>query len=66
MDHCPDGSIRLRQPYLVQSIINMIPVMYESNNNPALAFNPSPAKNEGFQLRKNDFKYRLVIILLDF
>ena len=32
LDHCPDVSIHLRQPYLTKSIINIIPGMEKSSD----------------------------------
>ena len=40
LDHRPDGSIHIRQPCLTQSIINIIPVMDKSRNNPTPAVKP--------------------------
>ena len=44
MDRRPDGSIRIRQTYLTQSIINMIPGMDKSSDNPTHAFKPTLEK----------------------
>ena len=37
LDHLPGGSIRLRQPFLDQSIVNLITGMYK------LSYKPTPA-----------------------
>ena len=55
INRCPYGLIHIRQPYLTQSIINMIPGMEKSSANPTPAFKPPLAKNDGAQTRKNDF-----------
>ena len=41
---CPDGSIHIRQPYLIQSIISMIPGMDKYNSKPNPSVNPPLAK----------------------
>ena len=45
LDQRPDGSIHLRQPYLAQIIINMIPDMDKSIAHPTPTGNPPLAKN---------------------
>ena len=52
MDHLPYGSIHLRQPYLTQIVINMIPGMDKSSAKPTPAVKPPLAKNGGAQARK--------------
>ena len=66
LGHCLHGSIHLRQPYLIQIIINMIPGMEKSSAKPSPAVKPCLAKNEGAQAIKNDFNYRSVIGSLNF
>ena len=41
----PDGSIHLRQTYLTQIIINMIPDMDNSSTKPTPLVKPTPATN---------------------
>ena len=40
MDRHPNGSIHLRQRYLAQIILNMIPVMDKSSSNPTTSIKP--------------------------
>ena len=56
----------MRQPYLTQIIINIIPGMDRSIANPTSAIKPPLAINEVSQAIKHDFNYRLVIGLLNF
>ena len=65
MDHSPDVSIHIRQPYLPQSIINIIPGIDKSSAKPTPMVKPPQAKNDGYQA-KNDFNYRSVIGSLNF
>ena len=44
LDHRPYVSIHLSQPYLTQSILNMIPGIVKSNAKPTPAVNPSHQK----------------------
>ena len=57
MDLRPDASIHIRQPYITQMILNMIPGMYKSSAKPNPAVKPPIEKNEGDQARKNEFNY---------
>ena len=45
LERHPYGSIHLRQSYLTQRILNMIPGMDKSIDKPAPAVNPPLAKN---------------------
>ena len=49
MDFHPDGSINLKQPYLTQRILKMIPGMEKSRSKPTPTVKPPIAKNEGAQ-----------------
>ena len=62
----PDGSIHLKQTYLTQITLDMIPLMYKSSAKSTPMLKPSLAKNEGDQTRKNYFNYRSVIGSLNF
>ena len=53
--HRPYGSIHISQPYLTQRIIKMIPGMDKSSAKTTPVVKPPLAKNEGSQMRKNDF-----------
>ena len=52
MDRLPDGSIHIRQNYITQIFLNMIPGMEKSINKPTPAVNPPLEKNEVSQARK--------------
>ena len=52
LDCRPYGSIHIIQTYINQGIINIIPGMENSSNNPTPAFKPLLEKNEGTQMRK--------------
>ena len=52
MECRPYGSIHIRQTYLTQRIIKMIPGMDTSRAKPNPAVTPHLAKNEGYQARK--------------
>ena len=45
LDHRPYGSIHIRQPYLTQGIVYMIPGMYKSSANPTPVVNTPLEKN---------------------
>ena len=47
LDRRPYGSIHLRQTYLTQIILNMIPGMEKSSAKTTPAVNPPLAKNDG-------------------
>ena len=49
MDRCPYGSIHLRQPYLTQRILEMIPGMDNSSAKQTHMVKPPLAKNEESQ-----------------
>ena len=49
LEHHPYGSIHLRQPYLTQRIVNMIPVMYNSSDKPTPMFDPLLEKMRGLK-----------------
>ena len=66
LDHRPDGSVHLSEPYLTQRIIDMITGMENSSTNPTPPVKPNLDKNEGDQARKNYFSYRSVIGSLNF
>ena len=44
VDRLPDGSIHIRQPYLTQSILNIIPGMDKSSAKPTPMVKPPLAK----------------------
>ena len=44
LDHRPYGSSHIRQPYITQRIMSMIPVIDKSSSNPDPAVNPPLAK----------------------
>ena len=52
LQHCPDGSIQLRQPYLTQRIINIVPGLDKSSDKPTPEFKPPLAKIYKSQERK--------------
>ena len=66
MEHYADGSIHIRQPYLYQIIINLIPGMDKSSAKPTSAVKPPLVKNEGSQPIKKYFNYRSVFLSLHF
>ena len=66
LDRHPYGSINLRQNFLTQRIVNLIPGMDKSSANPNTAVKPPQAKNEVTQPRINDLNYRSVIISLNY
>ena len=66
LDRRSDGSTHLSQPYPTQSIINMIPGIDKSSSKSTPAVKPPLSKNEGAQVRKNNFNYRSVIGSLNF
>ena len=66
LDLRPYGFIHMSQSYLTQQIINMIPGMNKTSDNPTPVVKPPLAKHKGSQSRKNDFNYKSVIGLLDF
>ena len=66
MDRRPDVSIHMRKPRQTQRIINIIPGMYKSIAKLTPEVKPPLAKNEGAQVRKNDFNYRSAIGSLNF
>ena len=55
LDRLPYVLIQLRQPYLTQSIINIISGMDKSRAKTANEVKPPLAKNERSQARKTDF-----------
>ena len=65
-DRPPDGSIHLRQTYVIQRMINKTPGMENSSANLTHAVKPPIEKNEGAQMRKNELNYRPVIEYLSF
>ena len=66
LDFHPNSSIHLRQSYLTQRILNIIPGMDKSSAKPNPAVKPSLLKNEGAQERNNNFNYRSLIGSLNF
>ena len=52
LDQRPDGSMHLWHPYLIQTIINIIPDMDKSSANITPAVNPTLMENKGSQTRK--------------
>ena len=52
LDRCPDGSIYLRQHYITQSIINLIPGMENSSDKPNPVVKPHLQKNRDINPKK--------------
>ena len=55
LDHRPDGSIHLRQNYLTEIILNIIPGTDKSSAKPIPAVKPPISKNERYQAIQKNF-----------